>query len=67
MITVDRGYQKREINWLDSDGKFLLGKHKGSLAERVVTTDHSYIQWLVDNVENMNEEDREILFRSSCV
>lgn len=48
-------------SWIDSEGRLLHGKHKGELAESVAVSDHSYIRWLVDNIENMNEEDREIL------
>lgn len=48
-------------DWLDSSGRFLFGKHQGKLAEYVAQTDYAYVRWVVDNIEDISEEDREIL------
>lgn len=48
-------------SWLDSSGRFIFGKYKGSLAEDIVQDDSSYIYWIINNVENITEEDREVL------
>lgn len=51
----------KPTKWISEDGRFLLGKHKGELIETVSTLDHSYINYIVNNFEDMDEEDREIL------
>lgn len=47
--------------WLDSAGYFLFGKYKNSPAEDIVQDDPSYIRWVVNDVEDICEEDREVL------
>lgn len=47
--------------WLSSTGEFLFGKHKDRLPEDVIRSDRSYIRWIVDEVEDILEEDRQIL------
>jgi hypothetical protein len=47
--------------WLDSDGYFLFGKYKNSLAEDIAKDDPSYVKWIVSDVEDICEEDREVL------
>lgn len=59
MITTNNNYV--DVNWLDSEGRLLIGKYKGQLAESVAISDYAYIRWIIDNIETMNEEDREIL------
>jgi hypothetical protein len=56
--------------WLDQSGRFLFGKYGpnrdsvndvGELAEDIAETDPGYIRWIVDNVEDILEIDRDIL------
>lgn len=47
--------------WLDNDGRFLIGKHKGELAEEVAVEDPSYVNWVVEEVEDIDDTDRETL------
>lgn len=49
------------VKWISDDGRFLIGKHKGESIESVVALDYSYVSYIVNNFENMDEEDREIL------
>lgn len=48
-------------DFLDSTGRFLFGKHKGELSDSVAATDPSYLRWIVNDVEDCSDEDREIL------
>lgn len=48
-------------DWLDIDGSFLLGKYKGKTPQFVVRFDKAYLKWIVQNVENISDEDREII------
>lgn len=48
-------------DWLDSGGRFKFGKYRGSLAEDIATDDPQYVQWIVDTVEDISDDDREIL------
>lgn len=48
-------------DWLDSTGRFLFGKYEGRTIEYVAMTDHSYIKWVVEAVEDISDEDREIM------
>lgn len=47
-------------DWLDADGRFIFGAHKGELAEDVAKHDYTYIQWILDEVENCSADDREV-------
>ena len=47
--------------YLDSEGRFLFGNHKGELAERVALLDYAYVSYLVSNRADICDEDREIL------
>ena len=47
--------------WLDKDGRFLFGKFRNRAAEDVVQTDPSYIGWILDTVEDIDSNDRQIL------
>lgn len=48
-------------DWIDSQGQFIFGKHKGELVENVISEDPSYIRWIVSEVENISEDDRDFL------
>ena len=47
--------------WVDDDGTLLFGKHRGDLIEDVARDDASYLRWLVDTVEDMDESDRDAI------
>lgn len=47
--------------WLDQSGCFLFGKYEGEYAEEIAETDPQYIRWIVNDVENIVESDREVL------
>lgn len=47
--------------WLDSGGCFTIGKYKGELAYDIALTDSSYIRWIIESVENIDDQDRELL------
>lgn len=47
--------------WLDVDGSFLFGKHKGERVDLVAADDERYVRWCVENVEDMMDEDREAM------
>lgn len=47
--------------WLDDAGAFTIGKYKGQLAETIVKDNPAYIAWIVDNVENITDEERDLL------
>lgn len=47
--------------WLDHDGRFLKGKYKGESADDVVEENPNYIRWVVEEVESLDDEDRETL------
>lgn len=47
--------------WLDPSGYFLFGKYKNALAEDIAKDDPSYVRWIVQDVEDISEEDREVL------
>ena len=47
--------------WLDRDGAFLFGKYKGEIVERVCLDDPGYINWIIDNVEDIVEEDLDMI------
>lgn len=56
--------------WLDQSGRFLFGKYGpdkdnpkdvGEYAEDIAETDPQYIRWIVNDVEDIVESDREVL------
>lgn len=51
----------KPIEWLDSGGNLLIGKYKGESSYDISRSDPSYIRWIIENVDNMNEHDRELL------
>lgn len=52
-------------SWLDKSGCFLFGKHEYRMPEDVMRDDPEYIRWVVEEVEDVDEEDREVL--SACL
>lgn len=52
---------RKPTKWISDDGRFLLGKHKNEFVETVVRLDYSYVNYIVNNFEDMDEEDRAIL------
>jgi len=47
--------------WLDSSGRLTIGKYKGSQAEDIASDDPSYIRWIIETVEDISEDDRNVL------
>lgn len=47
--------------WLDDDGAFLFGKYKGTNVEEVAQDDPGYLSWLVNDVEDCDDSDREVV------
>lgn len=48
-------------DWIDDDGFFLFGKHSGEIIEHVARNDPSYIRWIVSEVDDITDGDRQIL------
>lgn len=48
---------------LDSGGCLRFGKYKGQLAYDIARKDPKYLQWLADEVEGIDEKDRELLLQ----
>ncbi len=46
---------------LDSNGCLLFGKYRGQSAYDIVRKDSQYLTWLIDEVEDLDEQDREII------
>lgn len=53
--------RKGSKDWLDADGCFLFGRHRGRPATQAVATDASYVRWIVEDVDDCSPDDREIL------
>jgi len=47
--------------WLDLDGCFIFGKHQGKSVEEVWREDRNYLHWIIENVEDIDNGDREII------
>lgn len=47
--------------WLDSNGAFIFGKHAGELAEDVAHADPAYLRWVINEVEDCADADRDLL------
>jgi hypothetical protein len=47
--------------WIDADGAFTKGKHRGRLVEDIAAEEPSYLRWILDAVEGLDEEDRALL------
>ncbi len=47
--------------WLDDDGAFRIGKHRGELVEDVARSDASYLRWILENVESIDDDERSII------
>ena len=48
-------------DWLDSSGRFLFGKYRGSSVEEIVSDDPDYLHWILDTVTDISREDRQII------
>lgn len=48
-------------DWLTESGEFCFGKHAGEYVEDVARTDPEYLRWVVQEVERISDEDREVL------
>lgn len=50
--------------WLDSDGYFIFGKYgepNPASVEDVVREDPSYLRWILESVEDIHHEDRNVI------
>lgn len=50
--------------WLDSGGYFIVGKYSGpnpASVEDVAQEDPRYLRWIVNEVEDISEEDRDVI------
>lgn len=56
-----RSAERTGRDWLDASGCFLFGKYKGECAEDIASSDPDYIQWIIDNIEDISDEDRGLL------
>lgn len=55
---------KESREWLDSGGYFIFGKYGGpnpASVEDVARTDPSYLRWILENVEDIHHEDRDVI------
>lgn len=54
-------------DWLDSSGRFRFGKYgptgkdPGELIEYVAKVDPGYLEWVLESIENLPDDDREIM------
>ena len=52
-------------DWLDSEARFLFGKHRGRTVRDVLrdidSDGRGYIRWALDNSDDMSDGDRDIL------
>lgn len=48
-------------DWISQAGTFLFGKYSGRTVGAVVADDPSYCRWIVETVENITDEDREMI------
>lgn len=63
-MTIQRNRRfssSKSVEWLDNGGSFLIGKYKGESAYDISRSDPSYIRWVIETVESINESDRELL------
>lgn len=62
-ITREKSIKESPISkpYLDDSGRFIFGKYPGETAEKIALIDHAYINYLVNNREDMLESDRDIL------
>lgn len=50
--------------WLDNNGYFIFGKYGGpnpAAVEDVAREDPSYLRWILENVEDIYYEDRDVI------
>jgi len=61
MLDSNRTRRHSKMDWLDTSGRLLKGKYKGRLAESIAKEDMDYLEWIVNEVEDCSDEDREVL------
>ncbi len=63
MTTNQRKWAEPQVGraWIGESGEFLFGKYQDDLAEDVARRDPAYVCWVVNEVENVSDEDRNIL------
>lgn len=47
--------------WFDNDGYFKFGKWEGESVESVAREDPSYLCWILENVDDIFHEDRDVI------
>jgi hypothetical protein len=49
--------------WLNVEGNFIFGKHRGEFVGAVARTDPDYLEWILNNIEpiDIDHEDRQII------
>lgn len=55
------GNTTRERDWISPDGAFLFGKYSGRSVSAVVADDPGYCRWVVESVENITDQDRQMI------
>lgn len=48
-------------SWLDNGGRFRFGKHVGETVYDVALRDYGYLLWILEDVDDCDEEDRELI------
>lgn len=51
----------KDREWLGMDGRFLFGKYKGQLLEEVADIAPHYLRWILDEVDDISDGDREVI------
>lgn len=47
--------------WLDNDGFFVKGRYAGRSVERVAAEDPDYLWWILEQVTNIQDDDRQAI------
>lgn len=58
---AERFVERRTRQWINPQGEFIFGKHKGDLVEDVADEDPDYLRWILDKVDDIDEGDAEII------
>lgn len=46
---------------IDESGRLTIGKYRGSLAYDISRSDPSYLRWMLENFDDMDEEDASLI------
>lgn len=46
--------------WIADDGTVMIGKYRGVHVDDLIRADRSYVEWIVREVDDITDEDREI-------